>query len=130
MILQRWRWSPTRLLSSLCIPRFQRIPVQELIALSKRQPGSLNYGSAGNGSTPHLHAELFKIMTGADLVHIPYKGSPEAIRDAAAGRVAFYMAPINTAIGLIKDEMQANHILLRGYAKPPDLEPINDRTPS
>ena len=55
------------------------------------------------GGAAHLTAEFFLQMAGIKMLHIPYKGSPEAIRDAAAGRVAFYMAPINTAIGLIKD---------------------------
>ena len=55
------------------------------------------------GGAAHLTAEYFLQMAGIKMMHIPYKGSPEAIRDAAAGRVAFYMAPINTAIGLIKD---------------------------
>ncbi|MBI2962023.1 MAG: tripartite tricarboxylate transporter substrate binding protein [Betaproteobacteria bacterium] len=49
--------------------------VSELIALAKSQPGRLNYGSSGSGGTPHLAAELFKSMTGTDIVHVPYKGT-------------------------------------------------------
>ena len=53
--------------------------VQELIALAKSKPGKLNYASAGNGSTHHFCGELLKSMSGADMVHVPYKGSPPAI---------------------------------------------------
>ncbi len=66
------------------------VPVQsvaELIALAKRDPGKLHYGSAGNGSSPHLHAELFKALAAVDLVHVPYKGSTQARTDLIAGQV-------------------------------------------
>lgn len=61
--------------------------VAELVALAKRDPGKLHYGSAGNGSSPHLHAELFKALAGVDLVHVPYKGSTQARTDLIAGQV-------------------------------------------
>lgn len=66
------------------------VPVQsvaELIALARRDPGKLHYGSAGNGSSPHLHAELFKALADVDLVHVPYKGSTQARTDLIAGQV-------------------------------------------
>src|SRR5690349_4933413 len=53
--------------------------VKDLIALAKVKPGALNYGSAGQGSSPHLAAELFKSMTGVNMVHIPYKGAGPAV---------------------------------------------------
>ena len=62
--------------------------VKELIALAKSRPGQLEYASAGNGSTNHLTMELFKSMTGADIVHVPYKGGNPAMIDQLAGRVA------------------------------------------
>jgi tripartite-type tricarboxylate transporter receptor subunit TctC len=77
--------------------------VKELIALSKRQPGSLNYGSAGNGSTPHLHAELFKIMTGADLVHIPYKGSTPGRIAVISGEVQLMFDGLLPSLPMIKE---------------------------
>jgi tripartite-type tricarboxylate transporter receptor subunit TctC len=77
--------------------------VQELIALSKRQPGTINYGSAGNGSTPHLHAELFKIMTGADMVHVPYKGSTPARVAVMSGEVQVVFDGLLPSLPLIKD---------------------------
>lgn len=67
------------------------IPVRsmkELIALAKSKPGVLNYASSGNGSTQHLAGEMFKQLTGTDIVHVPYKGSGDAIRDLLAGFVA------------------------------------------
>ncbi len=61
--------------------------VKELIALAKAKPGNLNYASAGNGSSNHLSMELFKSLTGVDVVHIPYKGSAPAVTDLIGGQV-------------------------------------------
>jgi tripartite-type tricarboxylate transporter receptor subunit TctC len=61
--------------------------VQELIAYAKKNPGKLTTGSSGNGTTGHLGAELFKSMTGTFIVHVPYKGSPQAINDLMAGQI-------------------------------------------
>src|SRR5258706_10167778 len=61
--------------------------VKELIALAKSKPGKLNYASAGNGSSNHLTTELFKSLTGVDVVHIPYKGSAPAVTDLIGGQV-------------------------------------------
>jgi tripartite-type tricarboxylate transporter receptor subunit TctC len=61
--------------------------VQELVAYAKKHPGKLSNGSSGNGTTGHLGAELFKSMTGTDIVHVPYKGSPQAINDLMAGNI-------------------------------------------
>jgi tripartite-type tricarboxylate transporter receptor subunit TctC len=61
--------------------------VQDLIALAKAKPGTLGYGSAGNGTPPHISAEMFKQLTNVDLVHVPYKGSAQALTDVIAGQV-------------------------------------------
>jgi tripartite-type tricarboxylate transporter receptor subunit TctC len=61
--------------------------VKELIAYARQNPGKLLNGSGGNGTTGHLGGELFKIMTGTRIVHVPYKGSPQAITDLVAGQV-------------------------------------------
>jgi len=61
--------------------------VKQLIALAKSKPGSLNYGSAGSGSSQHLAGELFKKMAGVDMVHIPYKGGGGVVIDLIAGQV-------------------------------------------
>jgi tripartite-type tricarboxylate transporter receptor subunit TctC len=60
--------------------------VKELIALAKRRPGALNYGSAGTGSATHLGTELFKSLAGIDVLHLPYKGNGQALIDLAAGQ--------------------------------------------
>jgi len=61
--------------------------VQELIDYAKKNPGKLATGSSGNGATGHLGAELFKSMTGTDIMHVPYKGSPQAINDLVSGEI-------------------------------------------
>lgn len=72
--------------------------VAELIALSKSKPGSLSYGSAGNGSPQHLGAEMFKAQTGADLTHVPYRGSAPAITDLLAGQIQIMFSDIPPAL--------------------------------
>ena len=61
--------------------------VRELIEYAKRNPGKLTNGSSGNGTTGHLGAELFKSMTGVEIVHVPYKGSAQAINDLIGGQI-------------------------------------------
>jgi tripartite-type tricarboxylate transporter receptor subunit TctC len=61
--------------------------VRELIDYAKKNPGKLANGSSGNGTTGHLGGELFKFMTGTDIVHVPYKGSPQAINDLMSGNI-------------------------------------------
>jgi tripartite-type tricarboxylate transporter receptor subunit TctC len=67
-------------------PSVQAKSVKELIALAKAKPGKLSYASAGNGTAPHISGELFKKMTGTDLLHIPYKGSAPAVTDTLGGQ--------------------------------------------
>ena len=67
--------------------------IPEFIAYAKANPGKINYGSAGIGSTLHVTAELFKIMTGVDLVHVPYRGGGPAIADLIAGQVQAVFIP-------------------------------------
>jgi len=68
--------------------------VRELIALAKSKPGSMNYASAGNGSTHQFCGELLKSMAGIDLVHVPYKGSPPAIAGLLGGEVSLMFANV------------------------------------
>jgi tripartite-type tricarboxylate transporter receptor subunit TctC len=65
--------------------------LKELIALAKSQPGSLNYGSAGNGGSGHLATELLRIQTGIDVVHVPYKGGAPALTDLIGSRLSFML---------------------------------------
>lgn len=68
-------------------PNVKAESVKELIALAKAEPGKLNYGSSGNGSTNHLAAELFKSMARIDLTHVPYRGAAPAMNDLVAGHI-------------------------------------------
>jgi tripartite-type tricarboxylate transporter receptor subunit TctC len=70
--------------------------VAELIALAKSKPEQIFYGSAGIGSSPHLSAELFNVMAGTKLMHVPYQGSAQATTDLLAGRISLMFAPAST----------------------------------
>lgn len=83
-------------------PSVAAASVKELVALLKARPGQLNYSSAGNGSSPHLAAELFKRMTGTEIVHVPYKGAPPAMTDLIAGVVAVSFATAPSAVPNVK----------------------------
>ncbi len=74
-----------------------------LIDAAKAKSGEIPFASAGVGTSTHLTAEYFAQSAGIRMLHIPFKGSPEALTDAAAGRVSFYMAPIGTALGMVRE---------------------------
>ena len=77
--------------------------LKALIDAAKAKPDAIPFASAGVGSSTHLAAEYFAQVAGVKMLHIPYKGSPEAIQDAMTGRSSFYMAPINTVVGQMKE---------------------------
>ncbi|MEY3380264.1 MAG: hypothetical protein RL468_862 [Pseudomonadota bacterium] len=77
--------------------------LKALIDEAKAKPGAIPFASAGVGSSTHLAAEYFAQSAGVKMLHVPYKGSPEAIQDSMAGRTSFYMAPINTVVGQMKE---------------------------
>jgi tripartite-type tricarboxylate transporter receptor subunit TctC len=76
---------------------------QELIDLAKQKPGQVNFGSAGVGSGTHMTLEQFKLATGIQVAHVPYKGVPEVLTDTATGRVHTSFAPIGNTLAMIKD---------------------------
>jgi tripartite-type tricarboxylate transporter receptor subunit TctC len=76
--------------------------VKELIALAKARPGQINYASNGSGTLSHLTAELFRLQTGLDLVHIPYKGGPPAVLDLVAGQVSMLFTALPTALTQVR----------------------------
>ena len=76
--------------------------IRDLVIAAKSKPNEITFASAGVGSSTHLAAEYFNQVMGIKLIHVPYKGSPEAISDTMSGRTAFYMAPLDTAIGQLK----------------------------
>jgi tripartite-type tricarboxylate transporter receptor subunit TctC len=77
--------------------------VKELIAAAKAKPGSLNFSSAGVGSGTHFAGEMFKAMAGIEVVHVPFKGIPEALTETLTARVQFFMAPIANAVNHVKE---------------------------
>jgi tripartite-type tricarboxylate transporter receptor subunit TctC len=109
-------------------PAFPAKSVKELIALTKAQPGKFNYASAGNGVANHLAMELFKQMAGVDIVHVPYKGAPQAVTDVLAGNMNMMFNSIAPIMGYIK----AGRVRVLGIASPkrspqlPDVPTISE----
>lgn len=76
--------------------------LRELIALAQQKPGQINFASSGIGSGTHVGGELFKLSAGIDVVHVPYKGTPEALNDTIAGRIHFVVTSIVPAVPLVR----------------------------
>jgi tripartite-type tricarboxylate transporter receptor subunit TctC len=83
-------------------PSVEAKTVKELIALAKNQPGQFTFPSAGNGTPPHLSGEIFKLMTGVDMQHVPYKGSGQSVADLIAGQVSLSFDSTPTVPNYIK----------------------------
>ncbi len=77
--------------------------VKDLVALAKAKPGQLNFASAGVGSATHFAMEVFKSKAGVNIVHVPYKGVPEALTDTLTGRVQLFVSPLINAMPQVKD---------------------------
>ena len=76
--------------------------LRELIALAQQKPGQINFASSGIGSGTHVGGELVKLSAGIDVVHVPYKGTPEALNDTIAGRIHFVVTSIVPAVPLVR----------------------------
>ncbi|HYH41507.1 MAG TPA: tripartite tricarboxylate transporter substrate binding protein [Burkholderiales bacterium] len=107
------------------------LPVKDVkgfIALAKAQPGALNYGSSGAGAADHLAGELFNMMAGVKMAHIPYKGGAPAMLDLLAGQVQLVFSTVSTAIGAV----QSGRIRALGmagnqrYERMPNLPTISE----
>jgi|KBSMisStaDraftv2_1062788.scaffolds.fasta_scaffold123117_2 tripartite-type tricarboxylate transporter receptor subunit TctC len=109
-------------------PSVPAATTQALIALAKAKPGQINYASAGSGTSPHLAAELFKSMAGVDLVHVPYKGSPQALTDLLGGQTQIMFASLVSALPHIRQaRLRALGVTsLKRAAALPDLPAINE----
>lgn len=105
--------------------------VQELIDLAKKNPGKLNYSSSGIGGFPHMNTELFKLKTGTDIVHVPFKGGGPAIADTVAGNTQMQIGSITTIIAHIRSKRLK--VLAVGGKKPnpalPGVPTINETVP-
>jgi len=77
--------------------------LKQLLDEAKANPGKINFSSAGIGSGTHFAAEIFKAKAGVDVVHVPFKGIPEALTEVLTGRVQFFMAPIANSVAQVKD---------------------------
>jgi tripartite-type tricarboxylate transporter receptor subunit TctC len=84
-------------------PSFPATTVPELIAYAKANPGKINMASTGTGNLSHLSGELFKMMTGTDMLHVPYRGAPAAEADLLSGRVQLMFDTIPAAIVYVRD---------------------------
>jgi tripartite-type tricarboxylate transporter receptor subunit TctC len=89
-------------------PELPAASVAELIALAKREPGKLSFASSGAGSSTHMSAELFKSLSGTDILHIPYKGSGQALPDLMSGRVSMMFENMPGAVSHIKASPATN----------------------
>ncbi len=76
--------------------------VREFIALARANPGKLNYGSSGVGASQHMTAELFAMMTGVQITHVPYKGGAPAMADLMSGQIDFMFDPVPTSIQVVR----------------------------
>ena len=86
----------------LARPTLPAANVRELIALAKKEPGKLSFGSSGNGGAPHLSAEVFAAMSGTSLMHVPYKGGGAAMTDLIAGHLDLMFVSVLESIGHVK----------------------------
>ena len=75
--------------------------VQDLVKAAKAKPGAMNYASAGVGTATQLNAERFRLGAGIEAVHVPFKGTPEALTEVMAGRVDYYFCPVNAVLQLV-----------------------------
>ncbi len=112
-------------------PSFPPKTVAELIAYAKANPGKVSYASAGTGNANHVAAEMFKMMTGIEMVHVPYRGGAPALIDLVGGRVQVMFADTLTA----GEQLKGGLIRALAVATPqrspvlPDAPPISDTVP-
>jgi len=102
--------------------------VRDLIDAAKAKPGQLNYGSAGVGSGTHMNGEQFKLAANINVVHVPFKGTPEALTNTISGSVQYFFAPITAAVPLVKSGKVTGLAVTTRARSPvlPDLPTIAD----
>jgi tripartite-type tricarboxylate transporter receptor subunit TctC len=112
-------------------PSLQAKDVREFIAYAKANPGKINMASGGNGTSSHLAGELFMMMAGVAMVHVPYRGQVPALADLVAGRVQVMFAQLPSAIGFIRDgRLRALAVTTaKGSPALPGIPPVADAVP-
>jgi tripartite-type tricarboxylate transporter receptor subunit TctC len=105
--------------------------VPELLTLVRSKPGQFNFASAGIGSGTHFNGEMFKVAAKLDIVHVPYKGTSDALLDTAAGRSAYYWSPLGLTLPFIRDGKLVPLAVSTAQRAPlmPDLPVIADFVP-
>ena len=112
-------------------PQVPAKSIQDLIGLAKKSPGRLRYGSAGAGASEHLCGVMFTHLTGTDMLHVPYKGIPQAIADTMAGEIQLTYAVMPAAL----PQIQAGRLRALGVTSPkrsvslPDVPAISEVVP-
>jgi tripartite-type tricarboxylate transporter receptor subunit TctC len=112
-------------------PSFPAKTVPEFITYAKANPGKLSMASPGNGSGPHVAGELFKMMAGVDMVHVPYRGSPPALTDLIGGQVQVMFGPLSSSIEYVRSgKLRAVAVTtaMRSEALP-DIPTVGDFVP-
>jgi tripartite-type tricarboxylate transporter receptor subunit TctC len=112
-------------------PSFPAKSVPELIAYAKSNPGKINMASGGVGSATHVYGELFKMMTGVDMLHVPYRGGAPAMTDLLAGQVQVMFEPLATSIEHIRsDKLRALAVTSATRSDVlPDIPTVSDFVP-
>jgi tripartite-type tricarboxylate transporter receptor subunit TctC len=112
-------------------PSFPARTVPELIAYAKANPGKINVASGGNGTSPHVSSELFKMMAGLDMVHVPYRGISQALTDLIGGQVQLMFDTTADSIGYIRSGKLRPLAVTTATRIPalPDVPPLADFVP-
>ena len=115
----------------LVSPSFPATRAAEFIAYAKAHPGKLNMASAGKGTPPHVAGELFRMMAGIDMVHVPYRGVAPAVTDLLGGRVDLLFDPVPSSIGYVREgKLRALGVTTaRRSPSLPDVPPLADTVP-
>src|SRR4029078_11673191 len=105
--------------------------IPELIAYAKANPGKINYGSAGHGTPQNIACELFKMMTGVNLVHVPYRGGAPATSDLVGGQIQVIFSPLSESIEFVKaGKLRALAVTAATRVEVlPDVPPVADFVP-
>lgn len=104
-------------------PDFPAKTVKELVALAEKKKGQLNYGSGGNGVTNHLAMEMFINSSGAEMVHIPYKGAAAALTDLVGGQIQMMFETVSAALPLLRDG-KLRAVAVSSQERYPDLPDV------
>jgi tripartite-type tricarboxylate transporter receptor subunit TctC len=107
----------------LATPSLDATAIADIVKLAKAKPGDLNYGSAGVGSIGQLQMELLKLKTGADIVHIPYSGTPQVLSELVTGRVQMGIVAVPTALSFIKAG-KVKALAVEGERRAPELPDV------